>query len=210
VAPAGGDRVTRAIVIVTILAWGLVALGGWTEAATLWGGFIPLRLTADVEGFSPIPALMTPLTAVLLHGGLFHLASNMIMLWFCGRQVEQVVGSRPIIPIYIVGAYAAALAQFGLNTSSPVPMVGASGAISALIGVYAVMFSRSETKAIGPIPAYWVRVLWLAAGWIGLQWLIGLSGIGGNMPIAIGAHIGGFLAGILMVRPLLRWRYRGI
>jgi membrane associated rhomboid family serine protease len=208
VAPAGGDRVTRGIMIVTVLAWGAVTLGGWTDVAVQWGGFIPLRLTDDVKGFSPIPALLTPLSAALLHGGLFHLAMNMVMLWFCGRQVEQVVGSKVILPVYVIGAYAAALAQYALNTSSPVPMVGASGAISALIGVYAVMFSRSETKAIGPIPAYWVRVLWLAAGWTGLQWLIGLSGMGGSMPIAIGAHIGGFLAGVLMVRPLLRWRYR--
>jgi membrane associated rhomboid family serine protease len=206
-ASVGGDRVTLTIIAVTILAWGGAALSGLSDYVIYQGGFIPMRLSGLHDPFFFIPALLTPLTATLIHGGLFHLGGNMLMLYFCGRQVEKLLGWAAILPIYVIGAYASAFAQYLLGTTSAVPMIGASGAISAIMGIYAVLFSRSETKAIGPIPAYWVRVIWLAAAWAGLQWLIGMSGLGGDSPIAVGAHVGGFFVGVLMVRPLLRWRY---
>ncbi len=88
-------------------------------------------------------------------------------------------------------------------------MVGASGAISAVIGTYALIYSRSQVSAIGPIPASVVRIVWLAAGWTVLQLMIGLAGIngGGFGAIAIWAHVGGFLAGLLLARPLLISRF---
>ena len=88
-------------------------------------------------------------------------------------------------------------------------MIGASGAISALLAVFALIFSRTQTSAIGPIPAHWVRALWLAAAWIGLQLALGFAGGGGFGAVAIWAHVGGFLAGLLLARPLLRWRFGG-
>lgn len=207
-AARGGAPLTNGIAIVTSLAW-LIALfaapQGWLAEQ---GGFIPLRFSGQVGGFV-IPALLTPFTAALVHGGLFHLLMNMLMLVVCGRAVEAVLGTQALGALYIVGAVVAAAGQFVANPGSPVPMIGASGAISAVIAVYAMLFGRNEVKAIGPIPAHWVRALWLAAGWIGIQLLIGFASIGSEYQIAIAAHIGGFLAGLAMARPLLAWRYRG-
>src|SRR3546814_8144855 len=92
---------------------------------------------------------------------------------------------------------------------SHVPMIGASGAISALLAVFALIFSRPQAPAIGPIPSHWVRALWLAAAWIGIQLLIGFAGGAGFGAIAIWAHVGGFVAGLILARPLLRWRFGG-
>jgi membrane associated rhomboid family serine protease len=89
-------------------------------------------------------------------------------------------------------------------------MIGASGAISAILGAYAMMFSQSEARAFGPIPAEWVRALWLAAGWTGVQWMIGFAGAASGYSIAIAAHIGGFFAGLLLTKPLLRRRFAGV
>jgi membrane associated rhomboid family serine protease len=152
---------------------------------------------------------LTPFTAALIHGGFFHLAMNMLMLVVCGTAVERVLGGGPLIVLYLAGALAAGAGQFIADPGSPVPMIGASGAVSAVIAVYAMLFSRNEVKAIGPIPTHWVRALWLGAGWIVVQLLIGFASIGSEFQIAIAAHIGGFLIGLVMARPLLAWRYRG-
>lgn len=199
--------VTIAITLVTVAAW-LVALvavpPGWLAEQ---GGFIPLRLSGGVSGFV-VPALLTPFTAALIHGGLFHLMMNMLLLVICGRAVEAVLGSGALGALYVAGAIAAAIGQFVADPGSPIPMIGASGAISAVLAVYAMLFGRNEVKALGPIPAHWVRGLWLAAGWIGIQLLIGFATIGSEFQIAIAAHIGGFLIGLALARPLLAWRYR--
>jgi membrane associated rhomboid family serine protease len=71
------------------------------------------------------------------------------------------------------------------------------------------LFSRNEVKRIGPIPAHWVRALWLAVAWTGVQWMVGLASAGSGYAIAWAAHVGGFLAGLALARPLLSWRYRG-
>jgi membrane associated rhomboid family serine protease len=157
-----------------------------------------------------LPVWLTPLSATLVHAGWLHLGFNMVMLIFCGRQVEALLGRWPTIFIYVAGAYASAAAQWAVDPASLTPMIGASGAISALMGTYALIYGQRAVKPIGPIPAYMVRIVWLAAAWIGLQLLIGLaSGPGTAMGgVAIAAHIGGFLAGLLLTRPILRYRFR--
>mgnify|MGYP001149003650 CR=1 FL=1 len=154
-----------------------------------------------------VPAFLTPLTSALLHGGWLHLIFNMVMLLFIGRQLEGPLGGRAMVVLLIAGAYAGALAQWFADPQSVVPMIGASGAISALVAVFALIFSRSQTSALGPIPAHWVRAIWLAAAWIGLQLMLGFAGGGGFGAVAIWAHVGGFLAGLFLARPLLRWRF---
>ncbi len=131
------------------------------------------------------------------------------MLLFCGRQVEAVLGRWPLVLLYAVGAYAAAAAQWAVDPLGTAPMIGASGAISALMGTYALLYSRQNVRAFGPVPASVVRVLWLAAAWIVLQALIGYAMMSdGGAQIAVAAHVGGFVAGLLMTRPLLKWRFR--
>lgn len=192
-------------VIVFVLLW----ITGFQVDAIVRAGFIPARFGNELilPPGTIVPFVLTPLTSALLHGGVLHIVFNVIVLLFIGRQLEAPLGSKAMAVLLLVGAYGGALAQFLADPQSAVPMIGASGAISALIAVYALIFSRSQASAIGPIPGHWVRALWLAAAWIGLQLLIGLAGGGGFGAIAIWAHVGGFLAGLLLARPLLRWRF---
>ncbi len=189
-------------------------LGGLIDRAAVVAGFIPARVHALAAGGVQVdipwlPVWLTPLSATLVHAGWLHVGFNIVMLVFCGRQVEALLGRWPTVLLYVVGAYAAAAAQWAADPQSVTPMIGASGAISALIGTYAVIYSQRAVKPIGPIPAYVVRILWLAAAWIGLQLLLALaSGPGTPLGgVAIAAHIGGFLAGLVLTRPLLRMRF---
>lgn len=207
-------RATEAIAIGTAIAWALVALAGIDDQAAVLGGFIPARLSTDIAGLVSahpdphggwfVPAILTPLSATLLHSGLLHLGMNLLMLIWCGRFTEVALGQRGIVLLYLVGAYAAAAAQFAIDPTSLMPMVGASGAISAVVGAFALLYNQNRVRAIGPIPAAAVKILWLAAAWIGVQALFGLI----YPNIAIAAHVGGFIAGLLLARPLLRWHYR--
>lgn len=196
---------TTAIAVATVGAWLAVESAGLTERAAIVAGFIPARFSIGPEISDAVPALLTPLTATLVHGGLLHLGFNLLMIVFCGRLVEVAVGRTGLLVIYVAGAYAAALGQYLSEPGGFVPMIGASGAASALIGTYAILYGTRTARAIGPIPAALVQIVWLAAAWIGVQLLVGFATEGG---IAIFAHIGGFIAGLALARPALRWRYR--
>jgi membrane associated rhomboid family serine protease len=200
--------VTLAIAIVTAAAWLIAWAAGRQEAAALAGGFVPAGVLAE-SGLLRLPALLTPLTATLVHAGFVHLFFNLIMLLFCGRSVERVLGGRGIVILYLVGAYAAAAAQYAANPAETIPMVGASGAISALLGAFAMLFGRNKVKVAHPGLATLLNALWLGAAWIGLQLLVGLTFETTGLGIAIFAHIGGFIAGLALARPLLLLRWRG-
>jgi membrane associated rhomboid family serine protease len=199
--------VTLAVAALTAAAWLLAWIAGWQEGAVTAGGFVPAHALGGGEG--PVPALLTPLTATLVHSGFVHLFFNLIMALFCGRSVEHVLGGRGIVILYLVGAYAAAAAQYAVGPSETVPMVGASGAISALLGAYALLFGRNKVKLAHPALATLLNALWLGAAWVGLQILVGFTFETTGLRIAIAAHIGGFLAGLALARPLLLLRWRG-
>lgn len=201
-------RATLGIAAVTTIAWLIPAMLGFSDAATVWGGFIPARVAGAIAGGSFAPLLLTPLTATLVHAGFVHIAFNLMILLFCGRAVENIIGPACMVALYIVGAYAAAAAQFVADPMAVVPMVGASGAISAVLGAYALLFGRNRVKVSHPLLAVWINALWLAAAWVGLQLLIGFTFTTGGERIAIAAHIGGFLAGLLLAKPLLLIRFR--
>jgi len=213
-------QATNVIAAITVLAFLPVQLLGETTRAAILAGFIPERLTAlgvavDMPPIPWLPLWITPLTATLIHANWLHIGFNLLLLLFCGRFVEQLLGQGRTVLIYVVGAYAAALGQWaipGFHAAHDgiVPMIGASGAISALLGTYAMIYGQRSVRPIGFVPAYVVRMAWLAVAWTGLQLLIALAGgldsfFGG---IAIGAHIGGFIAGLLLARPLLAHRFR--
>ena len=199
-------RATLTIAALTAAAWLIAWLGGWQEDAVLAGGFVPVHV---VEGGGAVPVWLEPLTATLVHSGFAHLFFNLFMLLFCGRSVEPVLGGRGVVLLYLVGAYAAAAAQYAANPGEPVPMVGASGAISALLGAFALLFGRNKVKVAHPGLATFLNALWLGAAWIGLQILVGLTFETTGLRIAIFAHIGGFLAGLALARPLLLLKWRG-
>jgi len=193
--------------LVSILIW----LSGYDDLAAITLGFIPGTVGGSViagPGVTLLPAWLTPLTATLVHAGVAHLAFNLVMLVFCGMMVERAIGARLVILLYVIGAYAAAAGQWLGQPDGNVPTIGASGAISAWVAAYALLYAERPVPAIGPIPSRVVRVMWLAIAWIGIQLLIGVAGMAGGASIAIGAHIGGFIAGLALTRPMLRWHYR--
>lgn len=197
-----------ALAIVTVAAFLIVSATGAANAATILGGFIPARMTGLVLLPAAVPAWLTPLSATLIHAGALHLGFNLLMLVYCGREDEVAIGPWGIAILYGVGAYAAAAAQYAAEPASPVPMVGASGAISALVGAYALLYGRPRPSRFSLRVARMLHVAWLAAAWIVVQLLLGYASAIEGIGIAAMAHIGGFIAGLLLARPLLRWRYR--
>ena len=200
-------RATLAIIAATTLAFFLAWAGGFEARSHSWAGFLPYRFSFD--GYGPgAPIWLTPLSATLTHVDWIHLGFNMLILAFCGRAVEGVLGPVALVVLYVVGAYAAAAGHFLMEPGSMVPMVGASGAVSAVLGAYAMLFGRNKVRVANPTVALWLNALWLAAGWVVLQLVIGIISSRMTIAIAVGAHIGGFLAGIALARPLLLLRYR--
>jgi len=200
-------RLTLGIAALTALCWLAVTITGRQEWATIWGGFIPARLAFGGDEMLA-PFWLTPLTATLVHAGPIHLAFNLLILVFCGRPVEAVLGPAGLLILYLLGAYAAAGAQYALDPAAPIRMVGASGAVSAVIGAYAILFGRNKVKVASPRLALWLNALWLMAAWVGLQLIVGLAFASEGVLVAVGAHIGGFLVGVLLANPLLLFRYR--
>ena len=206
------DRVPRtatvAITAITALAWLAAVLSGNADRAAIVMGFIPARFSGLVNVSPAIPAFVTPLSATLVHSGLYHVGFNLLMFLWCGAQVERVLGKTGLISLYIVGAYASALAQWSVNPASVTPMIGASGAISAVVGAFALSFGRAKAFSNNLRVNRWINVIWLMIAWIVLQVMMGWLAGGQGYLLATPAHIGGFAAGLLLQRPLLLFHYR--
>ncbi len=196
------------IAIVTAGCWLLATVLGLNDSAAVVLGFIPDRWSGMVlDGAAP--AFLTPLTAALVHADILHLILNLIILLWCGSAVERVLGKGPVLLIYVVAAYTAAVAQWAVDPHGQVPMIGASGAIGGIIGAFALSFGQQKRIVASPRLNRMLNALWLLAAWIALQLMTGyLAGMQGVL-LATPAHVGGFLAGLLLQRPLLMWRYRG-
>ena len=199
---------TLAITALTSLAWLVTSALGLDQQAALAMGFIPARLSGAPIAVPAVPAFLTPLTATLVHSGLLHLGFNMLMLVWCGTAVERVLGRTGLVALYLIGAYAAAGAQWFANPHGIVPMVGASGAISAVVGAFALSFGRAKRITGSVRVNHWINVVWLLVVWVALQTMVGWLAGGEGYLLATPAHIGGFFAGLLLQRPLLLWRYR--
>ena len=203
-------RLTSATAIIAILtvAVSIIAIAGGVNQWAMIAGFIPARVSGVPVLGGALPWWITPFSSALIHGGWAHLIVNMLVLLFAGSMVERVIGGPGLILSYVLGSLAAALAQYLFDPGSTVPMIGASGAISALFGLYALFFGRPKQFTRNMKLNRWIHVLWLLATWVAVQWMAGvLAGMQGVM-LATPAHIGGFVAGVLLQRPLLLWRYR--
>lgn len=202
---------TGIITVVTAAAW-LIALAlGQSESAAYVLGFIPARLSGLMLPFpwaNAVPAILTPLTATLVHGSLMHIGFNLLFLVFCGIQVERVLGAAGFAVLYVVGAFAASAAQYFVSPLSIVPMIGASGAISAVIGAYALSFGRAKAVTRNFKLNRWINVAWLMVAWVLIQMAAGWLADTRGVLVATPAHVGGFIAGLLLQRPLLLWHYR--
>jgi len=206
------DRITRSatnvIAVITALAWVIAVAIGKSDQAALGLGFIPARLSGTPVPWPAVPALLTPLTATLVHAGLIHLGFNLLVFLWCGAAVERVIGKTGLILLYLIGAYAAAFAQWGIDPSGTVPMIGASGAISAVMGAFALSFGRAKAFTNNLRINRWINVVWLLIAWVVLQVMMDWLAGGQGYALATPAHVGGFAAGLLLQRPLLLWRYR--
>ena len=156
---------------------------------------IPARI-AEGEG------LHTLFTSMFLHGGVMHLAGNMLFLYIFGDNVEDAFGRRKFLLLYLASGLCASLTQFILEPASSVPMVGASGAIAGVMGAYLLLFPRARVDIliiiivifrVLPIPA-WI----LLAVWFGMQFLGGISSNAFEGGVAYWAHAGGFVAGLVL------------
>jgi membrane associated rhomboid family serine protease len=199
---------TNIIVALTALAWVIAVVLGQSERAAYALGFIPMRVTTPVVPFPAAPVFLTPLTATLVHSGLIHLGFNLLILLWCGTQVERVLGAPGLIILYLAGAYAATAAQWGLEPHGAVPMIGASGAISAVMGAFALSYGRAKPFTNNLRVNRWLNVAWLFIAWVVLQVMMSWLGNQQGYLLATPAHVGGFAAGLLLQRPLLLWRYR--
>lgn len=161
-----------------------------------------------------VPANASPatfFTSMFLHGGVMHLAGNMLFLWVFGDNMEDQMGHVGFLLFYLMAGLAAAGAQFFSDPTSTIPMVGASGAIAGVMGGYLLMFPRARVDIlviliiivrIIPVPA------WLVLGaWFGIQLLQGSMSPTAQAGVAYWAHAGGFAAGLIMTLPL--WLKRG-
>ena len=171
-------------------------------------GFIPERMNGAAMLSPAVPAFLTPLSATLAHAGILHLGFNLLILVWCGTQVERVLGTKALVFIYVVSAYVSAMAEWLVTPHATVPMVGASGAISGVIGAFALSFGQQKQIVRSKRLNRALNALWLLAAWVVLQIMTGmLAGFQGVL-VATPAHVGGFLSGLLLQRPLLMWRYR--
>jgi len=167
-------------------------------------GAIPYEITHfrayggyPVERISPVLALFA---SMFLHGSLFHLLGNMLYLWIFGNNVEDFLGPIRFILFYLVSGLSAAATHVVFNPNSTVPMIGASGAIAGVLGAYFVLYPGARVQTlvflwVVPVPAAIILGLWFLGQIINV-------GIGGG--VAWFAHIGGFLAGVVLIRYFAR------
>jgi membrane associated rhomboid family serine protease len=172
-------------------------------------GLVPRHTVAVLTGQSydgTATAILPFFTSMFLHGGFLHLAGNMLFLWIFGDNVEDYLGHFRYLLFYLVSGVIAALAQILLNPNSPAPTVGASGAIAGVMGAYFILYPRARVLVWFP-PIFLFHVpAWLMLGyWFLVQFLSGTatsiamtSETAGG--IAFWAHIGGFVAGVLMIK----------
>lgn len=149
---------------------------------------------------TPLGVYANFLTSMFMHGGIGHIFGNMLFLWVFGDNLENLLGHIRFAAFYLVCGFAAALAQVVMEPSSAIPMLGASGAISGVLGGYLILFPQRQVRAIifnflTTVPAF------VALGlWIGYQLLLSFLTPAGQGGVAYAAHIGGFIAGVVLVK----------
>ena len=162
-----------------------------------------------VTNFS-LGEVMNIFTSMFMHAGLAHIGGNMLYLWIFGDNVEDRMGHRRYLLFYLTGGVAASLTHIITNPTSQVPTVGASGAIAAVLGAYLVLYPNSRVLTIIPL-GFFIRLSMLPAslvlgGWFVLQFFSGVMSLGGPDVggVAFWAHIGGFVAGVLLAKRFIK------
>jgi membrane associated rhomboid family serine protease len=185
----------------------LVMLGGGEAWLVPGYGLVPSRLSNDPAGEA-----FTVLTSMFMHGGWLHLAGNLWFLHIFGDNVEDSVGHARYVAFYLLAGVGAAAAQFLVDPSSTVPMVGASGAIAGVLGAYMVLHPSAPITVLVPLPFFFIELpAWIVAGgWFAWQLMSGVGSLGAAEAggVAFFAHVGGFVTGLVSVRPFHAGRER--
>jgi len=207
--------VSLIVILGLVFIWQLTlgVLGG--QAAVYSLGLIPSVLF----GTNPLPAelalvppSLTILTSMFLHGGWLHLIGNALYLWIFGDNVEDALGHVRFIVFYLVCGAVAALAQALPDPQSTIPMIGASGAISGVLGAYLLLYPHARVLVGIPL-GFYLHTVRMPAGivllmWFALQFLSNMAAPPGTGGVAFRAHIGGFVAGVVLVGLFKRRGFR--
>ena len=182
-------------------------LGPQLEGFVQSWAIIPYEITRGVDLPPPSiqPIYLTLITAMFLHGGFVHIAGNMLFLWIFGNNIEDAMGSLRFLVFYLLCGLAAAFAQIAVGPNSDVPNIGASGAIAGVLGAYLLLFPRAEVQTLVFL-GFFVRLVRVPALlflglWFVLQLFSGVAGLGmeARGGVAWFAHIGGFIAGLVLI-----------
>lgn len=192
----GGDfDITR-----FFFTWGFIPdeLAGGQPFRVLDYGFARL----DIE--TPAPTWATLFSSMFIHGGFFHLAGNMMFLWVFGDKVEALLGRLGFLLFYLASGAAAALSHLAIDAGSQTPLVGASGAVSGVLGAYLLSYPYNRVKALilmFVITVIELPAVWLLGGWFVWQLVQGIYSLGlaNAVNVAFFAHVGGFIAGLLLM-----------
>jgi membrane associated rhomboid family serine protease len=186
-------------IIVFVLMW---LAGPYQDALVYQFAMIPSNYTNGVG----LGDVMDIFTSMFMHAGLLHIGGNMLYLWIFGDNVEDRLGSAGYLMFYLVGGVAASLLHLFTNPGSQIPTVGASGAIAAVLGAYLVLYPGSRIVtyvALGKFARLtWVPAIIVLSLWFIMQLFEGLMSFGGADVggVAVWAHIGGFIAGMVMAK----------
>jgi membrane associated rhomboid family serine protease len=207
--PLGDDIPTRNFPLITLLA---IGVNVWVYFITFFSATVPPDMVFNQYGLVPYNLIHSPVTeypaiysSMFLHAGFWHLAGNMLYLWIFGNNIEDVLGKFRFILFYLVCGTIAALGHIATNTDSVIPMIGASGAVSGVLGAYLVLFPFARVKTLVFIVIFVtvirIPALVLLGLWVALQVVNGIAVSGGAPGVAWFAHIGGFLAGMILILP---------
>lgn len=212
--------VTYLLIAANFAVFFFLQQGGLNEAFTYGWSVVPLEITTgtDLTAPQPItvggqtveiphhpgptPIYLTLITAMFMHGGYLHLFGNMLYLWIFGDNVEHRFGARAFLAFYLLSGLAATAAQIALDPTGIIPNLGASGAISGVLGAYLVLFPKNRVYALLFYFVVSVPAVVAIGMWIVFQFINGLGSIAVSQEsvggVAYGAHIGGFFAGIIL------------
>ncbi len=196
--------VTYGLILVNVVVFLFELTQGNVEGFFMKWSVVPLEygLGTDIPPTHPGPYWITTLTSMFMHGGWMHLIGNMLFLWIFGDNVEQAMGGVRFLVFYLVCGFSADFAQIALDRTSDIPSLGASGAIAGVLGAYLCLFPGRHVRVlvvrmVTQMPAYLV-----IGGWILLQFVNGFGQLARTEQtggVAYAAHVGGFLAGVVLV-----------
>ena len=210
-AGAGHGLVTYALVALNVLAF-FLEIARPSDAlqafVTAWG-VVPKEYSAgrDLAPLIPLPFWSTLLTSMFLHGGWMHLGGNMLYLWIFGDNLEHRMGHAKFLLFYLLCGLAAGVAHIVFNSDSGVPTVGASGAISGVLGGYLLLFPKNRVRVlmyggISQVPAVVVLGMWIVIQVLNSAGAMARTADTGG--VAYLAHVGGFAAGLLLAKVFAR------